>query len=378
MKKQNQLDWLQLYRSENVGPVTFANLLKRFGTAKEALNAIPEIVRRAGGKRSPKLCPRSVAEQEMAAVESFGARLLCGFEDEFPTLLGHIGDSPPVLAVKGHLSLLSRDSIGIVGARNASQNARRFTQYMSKELGGRGYVVTSGVARGIDTAAHAAALDTGTIGVIAGGIDTVYPKENAGLQTSIVERGLLIAEAPFGAQPIARNFPKRNRIIAGLSKGVLVVEAALKSGSLITARLANEYGREVFAVPGFPTDPRGAGCNQLIKNGAALVETPQDLISALELLRQNLQEPASDLFEFAYKSTKSGADFDEKQIEIARAELKNLIGPASITVDELVSECQFSASLIQAALTELELVGHIERLPGNRVAQILSNFNEPR
>jgi DNA processing protein len=267
LSDDDRLAWLRLARTPGIGPATFAALITRFRTAPAAIDALPDLARRGGLRTAPRLCPSGDAKRERDAVARFGARLIAACEPDYPALLRHIDTAPPVLCVLGEVACLSRPAVGVVGARNASAAGLRIARQISGDLGRAGFIVVSGLARGIDTAAHVAAVDTGTVAAIAGGIDVVYPPENAGLQARIAEVGAVVTEMPPGAQPTAKHFPRRNRIISGLSRGVLVVEAAERSGSLITARLALEQNREVFAVPGSPLDPRSAGTNRLIRNG---------------------------------------------------------------------------------------------------------------
>jgi len=274
---QERLDWLRLARSGGIGPVTVRNLIEYFGTAAKALEALPDLARRGGGARPVRVCSRSDAEREIETLAKRGARLIARPEPDYPEALAALEDAPPVITVKGRAELLKADKIALVGARNASANGRRIAADMAAGLAQAGRVVVSGMARGIDTAAHQGALDAGsatggTIAVVAGGIDVLYPPENAALFDRLGSEGLIVAESAPGTEPVARHFPRRNRIISGLSRAVVVIEAALKSGSLITARYALDQGREVMAVPGSPLDPRCRGANRLIREGARLVE----------------------------------------------------------------------------------------------------------
>jgi DNA processing protein len=363
-----RLDWLRLIRSENVGPISFRHLLRRFGSARAALEALPELARRGGGARTPRLFPKAEAEREIETLDRLGARLVGRDEPAYPAALAAIDDAPPLLSLKGDAALLGRQAAAIVGARNASANGRRLAEDIARELGAAGFVVVSGLARGIDHAAHRGSLETGTIAVVAGGVDIAYPPDNAELQEAIGERGLLLSEMPPGTVPQARHFPRRNRLISGLALGVLVVEAALRSGSLITARCALEQGREVLAVPGSPLDPRCRGTNDLIRQGATLAEGATDIIAALAgmtsppLTITNNFENSSQLSEISDDSLKDGA----------RREIENLLGPDPVAVDELVRQCQMSAPAVRAALLELELAGRLERHPGNRVSLLLT------
>jgi DNA processing protein len=274
---QERLDWLRLARSGGIGPVTIRDLIAYFGTAAKALEALPDLARRGGGARPVRLCTKADAERELETLAKLGARLIARPEPDYPEALAALEDAPPVVAVKGRAELLRAPKIALVGARNASANGRRIAADIAAGLARAGTVVVSGMARGIDTAAHLGALDAraetgGTIAVVAGGIDVLYPPENAQLFDRLGVEGLILAESPPGTEPVARHFPRRNRIISGLSRAVVVVEAALKSGSLITARYALDQGREVMAVPGSPLDPRCRGANRLIRDGARLVE----------------------------------------------------------------------------------------------------------
>jgi len=274
------LDRLRLIRTSGIGPIAFRQLLLRFGTAREALAAIPDLARRGGGS-APAIYARAAAEREMATVDALGARYLSIGQGLYPRALAELENAPPLVIAKGRVELLERQMVAIVGARNASAAACRFARGLAHDLGQESVTVVSGLARGIDSAAHDGSLASGTIAVIAGGIDIVYPPENKARQAEIATRGLLIAEMPPGTEPRARHFPYRNRIIAGLAAGTVVVEAAPRSGSLITARLAGEAGREVMAVPGSPLDPRAQGCNGLIRDGATLIQNAADVIEAL-------------------------------------------------------------------------------------------------
>jgi DNA processing protein len=358
-----RLDWLRLIRSENVGPITFYQLLARFGSAGAALDALPEIARRGGRQRPLTIATKASAERELEAQAKAGAKFVAWGEPSYPPALAAIEDAPPLLSMRGHADLLTRSAVAIVGARNASANGRRFARDIARELGEKQLVIVSGLARGIDGAAHEGSLSSGTIAVLAGGIDVVYPEENRELHESIAERGVLVAEMPVGMVPQARHFPRRNRIISGIALGVLVVEAAVGSGSLITARCALDQGREVFAVPGSPLDPRCRGANDLIRKGARLVESAADIMEELApLLDVPLAERRRTLFQAA--ATRP----DDSQIERARDELLTLLSPSPIEVDELVRQCHLSPALVVTVLLELELAGRIERHPGNQVA----------
>jgi DNA processing protein len=359
-----RLDWLRLIRSENVGPVTFYQLLARFGSAEAALAALPDVAQRGGRGRPLSLFPRAAAEREMQQLQAAGGRLVAWSEPDYPIALAALDDAPPVISIKGDASLLTRNAFAIVGARNASANGRRFARDIALQLGQHSIVVASGLARGIDAAAHEGALASGTIAVLAGGIDQVYPEENRGLHEQIAERGVLVAEMPVGTEPQARHFPRRNRIISGCSLGVLVVEAALRSGSLITARFALEQGRDVFAVPGSPLDPRCRGANDLIRNGAILCETIDDIMRELQpRLGATLSERKREAYTLSERVMPG-----DSELAHARARLVELLSPTPVTVDELVRQCHLSPALVVTILLELELAGRIERHPGNQVS----------
>jgi DNA processing protein len=369
-----EIDRLRLIRTEGVGPLTYRRVMQRFGSPKEALAALPELAR-LGGRQAPlRLCSTAEAEREMAAVQKLGARLLFLGDPDYPPFLAELVDPPPALTVLGDAALLSSRSVGIVGARNASVNGMRVAEHLGAELAERHLAVVSGLARGIDAAAHKGAMRTGrTIAAVGGGIDVPYPPEHAKLQAEIAANGAVVAEAPLGTAPLARHFPKRNRVIAGLSLGLVVIEAAFRSGSLLTARLANEAGRELFAVPGSPLDPRCRGSNDLLRQGANLTETADDVLANLPdhprregLGRDPLfRHAASGLAEAPARFEADEADAAE--LAQARRLVPGLIGMAPVEVDEIARHCQLSIAAIMATMTELELAGRIEILPGNRV-----------
>jgi DNA processing protein len=347
---------IRLIRSSSIGPVTYRQLIARFGSAQAALDAIPDFARRGGGK-PPRLFGVDEAERERAKVEKLGARYLILGKGLYPSLLAELDDAPPLLVAKGDLNLLDRPAIAIVGARNASAAACRFARSLAHDLGSEGLVVVSGLARGIDSAAHDGALESGTIGVIAGGIDVFYPPENEARQKAMFERGLVLAEMPPGTEPRARHFPYRNRIIAGAALGTIVVEAAPRSGSLITARLAAEAGREVMAIPGSPLDPRAQGCNQLIRDGATLVQSAADVVEAIQPSRPRVASPAFD-YEVPVER------FDGEAVDAVEA----LLGPSPVPVDEIIRLSGAPSGAVQMALLELDLGGRLDRHAGNRVS----------
>lgn len=358
VSQQEAFARIRLLRSPNIGPVSYRQLLARFGTAIAALDALPDLVGKSGGP-GYRIAPEDRVAREVQTVRNAGARYLFHDSADYPALLGKLDSAPPILTVRGDAGLAGRPCVAIVGARNASAAAVKLARMFAGELAEAGFVVVSGLARGIDGAAHQAALSGGTIGVIASGIDITYPPEHAELQQAIAEQGLLLAEQPPGTEPLARHFPSRNRIIAGLAAGTLVVEAAPKSGSLITARLAAEAGREVMAVPGSPLDSRSQGCNQLIRDGASLVQSAADVI---ELLTGFDGKPRSVLREGL-------AEWDGA-IEPATepADIVTMLTTAPVPVDELVRQSGASAGAVQLALLELELAGQLVRHAGGRVS----------
>jgi len=361
---RERLDRVRLIRSQNVGPVSFRQLLLRFGSAGDALQALPELARQGGLRKTLRICSSEFAAREVDSLEKLGASQIIIGDPGYPPHLASVPDAPPVLSVLGDAEMLRRVGVGIVGARNASTNGRRFAETLGRDLAQAGVAVVSGLARGIDTAAHSGALEAGTVAVLAGGVDNIYPKENAGLYAAIRERGAIVSEMPPGTEPQARHFPTRNRIISGLSLGIVVVEAALRSGSLITARLAGEQGREVFAIPGSPLDPRARGANALIRNGATLAENAEDVLEGIRpMLDNQLDEPDMETFRHA--------DADSAERDAVRATILECLGPTPVKVDDVLRDTKFSASTVWMILLELELAGRLERLPGGRVALLV-------
>ncbi|MBS0294703.1 MAG: DNA-protecting protein DprA [Proteobacteria bacterium] len=350
LSEDERFDRLRLARTERVGPVAFAHLLKRFGSAAQVLDALPDLT------RGPEavIPPRETIEREIAAGERLGARLLVLGDPDFPPQLAVLDPPPPVLWTRGDVALLSRDSVAIVGARIASAAGQRFARGLAGELGQAGYAVVSGMARGVDAAAHEGSLPTGTIAVLGGGVDDIYPHENRELYARIAAEGCVVSESPVGAKAKAQDFPRRNRIISGLSRAVVVVEAELRSGSLITARLAGEQGREVLAVPGSPLDPRSKGTNDLIRQGAALCEGVDDVLRALSRpYTLPLREP--------------GADFDPSDSDTPEAllnQVRALLSPTPTPLDELVRVTGARAPDVFAALVELSIAGEADLLGG--------------
>ncbi len=376
MTPSDTLDRLRLARAEGVGPITYRRLLRRYGSAAAAIAALPGLARAGGRRDAPSVPAGAEVAREAEGLARLGGRLLFLDDADYPPLLALLEDAPAVLAVLGSVAALNARCVALVGSRNASANGQRMAETLAAELAGAGLVVVSGLARGIDAAAHQGALSAGrTVAAIAGGLDMPYPPEHADLQRRVAEGGAVVSEAPLGTAPQARHFPRRNRVIAGLSLGVVVIEAAPRSGSLITARLAQEAGREIFAVPGSPLDPRCRGSNDLIRQGATLTETLADVLDNLpdHPLREGLARdplfargaPPSGLAEPAAPPPEAEADLDA-----ARRQVVELLGPSPTSVDDLVRRCQFSAAAAMAVLLELELAGRVEALPGNRFALI--------
>lgn len=349
---------IRLLRSPHIGPVSYAQLLARFGEAEAALEALPALGKRGG--REYRAAPTERIEREIDAARSVGARYLFHDQPGYPSLLAEIESAPPILIYRGDLTLAERPCVAMVGARNASAAAVKLARDFAAALAEEGFVVVSGLARGIDGAAHRGALPA-TIGVIASGIDIAYPPQHADLQEEIATRGLLLAEQPPGTEPRGSHFPSRNRVIAGLAAGTLVVEAAPKSGSLITTRLAGEAGREVMAIPGSPLDARSQGCNQLIRDGAVLVQAPEDVV---ELLSGFDGTPRSTFREAAADSGYASDDFEDAE----PADISDLLTTAPVPVDELVRQSGAGPAAVQMALLELEIVGRLQRHAGGRVS----------
>jgi DNA processing protein len=362
-----RLDWLRLIRSENVGPRTFRALINQYAGAAKAIENIADLARR-GGRTDLNIMSRAEAEAEMADAKRHGVRLIAIGEEEYPARLRETDDAPPLLGVRGQAEALARDGIAIVGARNASAAGMRFAAKLAREIGEAGFVTISGLARGIDSAGHNASLATGTIAVLAGGHDRIYPSEHFGLAEEIVKNGAAVSEMPMGWEPRARDFPRRNRIIAGIAVGIVVVEAAERSGSLITARLALEMGREVFAVPGSPIDPRASGTNRLIKQGATVVTSAEDVIEAIKPIvgRAKPVPPKDDKLRepSAPDRTAPGPEADDA----LRSRVSKLLSHAPVSADELARLADAPAGAVQIVLLELELAGRIERHGGGLVS----------
>ncbi|NNC38052.1 MAG: DNA-protecting protein DprA [Acidimicrobiales bacterium] len=351
-------DWLRLSRTPNVGPVAFGELIKRYGDAETALLALPEHLNKFGKKSANSIPDRHLIEQELDALENMGVRLLAACEPEYPAYLKAVDPPPPLISVRGDIGILHEPCVAIIGSRNASAIGLRFARQIASELGEAGYTIVSGMARGIDTSAHNGALETGTAAVLGGGVDHIYPRQNTDLYHAIAQSGALISESPLGYRATARDFPRRNRIISGLSMGVVVIEAAERSGTLITARYALEQNREVLAVPGSPLDPRTKGCNRLIRQGAGLIETSEDIINALtDIVSPGLAEPVN-----TYVNVKSDWRALEKDIEKAHSILIALCSPTPSPRDEIIRQSSLPFPVAAAALMEMELAGiiHIE------------------
>lgn len=357
--------WLRLIRSERVGPITFYKLLEQFGTAEAALKALPDLAKNGGAKRF-RLCTRPDAEAELERIEAAGATLIARSEPNYPRLLAHIEDAPPLLCARGHPHLLRKKTVGIVGTRNASINGQRIAAGFAECFGASGFLVASGMARGIDTSAHEGALATGTVAVLAGGVDIVYPKENQTLYERICETGVVISEMPVGTVPQARHFPRRNRIISGAARGIIVVEAAKRSGSLITARMALEQNREVFAIPGSPLDPRAKGTNELIRQGAHLSESAEEII---QILNEQFMSPLSEPEPFEIKQ-ETKPQPSQLEINSARSHIQKILNTSPVSVDEIIRRCHMSPAVVSWILLEIELTGRLERHPGNQVSII--------
>jgi DNA processing protein len=384
LSDEQRFNWLRLIRTERIGPVTFKQLINRFGSAKAAIEALPEIAARGGVLKAVKIAGEADIASEFEEAARLGAVFVAMGEPEYPALLRHFDGAPPIIAVLGDVSALNQNTIGVVGSRSASTNGLAFARKMSAELANAGFVIASGLARGIDRAAHEGAISQGgTIAVLAGGLDRPYPPQNLDLYDRLkqISGSCLISAMPFSYEPVARDFPRRNAIIAGLSLAVVVVEAAERSGSLITARMATEAGRLVFAIPGHPVDPRSAGTNGLIREGAELARSAEDIIEVVKPLAA--KEPM--FVQRAFTTTAPIAE-QPKSLPVSLTQLVQskqatsdddlpdalfaLLGPAPTSVDDLVRESGEAASKVQAALLELELAGRIERGAGGVVTVI--------
>ncbi|NTJ42122.1 DNA-protecting protein DprA [Agrobacterium larrymoorei] len=368
LTERQKFAWLRLIRSDNIGPVTFRELINHFGSAEKALEALPDLAKRGGGSRAPRIAVASDVERELETAERFGARFVGIGEPDYPPALREIDGAPPLIAMKGSGQTAMRPSLGIVGSRNASINGAKFAAMLARQCGQVGYTIASGLARGIDAAAHAASLSTGTVAMLAGGLNKPYPPENFRLLDDIYENGgTTISEMPFGWEPRARDFPRRNRLIAGVSMGVLIVEAAERSGSLITARLAGEFGRLVFAVPGSPLDSRCHGTNRLIKDGAMLVTEAADILDAMK----PLIEPGLPMHHVAKERAEdndmSPPGDDDRSI------VANALGPSPVETDDIIRHTGLPASTVYLVLLELDIAGRLNRHSGGRVSLIMAD-----
>ncbi len=360
-------DWLRLTRTTTVGPVAFRDLIKRYKTAGNALEALPGLAARTGRRNRLSIPPVEAIEAEMARADELGASIIAAVEPDYPPLLAKLDPQPPIIITIGDNALLQTPAVAVIGSRNASAIGLRFARQIAGELGEAGLSIVSGLARGIDAAAHWGALESGTLAVLGGGVDHVYPSQNADLYTEIAQRGLLISESPIGYRATARDFPRRNRIISGLSLGVVVIEAAERSGTLITARYALEQNREVMAAPGSPLDPRTKGCNRLIRQGAALIETTQDILDALE--NRNTTIMLED--ERAFSPANIDWDEVEADIENARETILALCSPTPTQRDEIIRHSGYPYPIASGALLELEIAGDIIVEPDGRIARML-------
>jgi DNA processing protein len=366
LSDRQRLNWLRLIRTPNIGPASFRDLINRFGSAEAAIEMLPELMRAGGARRMARVPSLAEAEAEMETALRAGARFVCIGEPDYPPILRRMDNPPPVLALKGSSAVFASPSVAIVGARNASLAGMKMARGLAADLGREGYCIVSGLARGIDTAAHQGGLSTGTIGVLAGGLDRPYPPENVGLCNEIAASGgAILSEMPFGWEPRAQDFPRRNRIVAGLALGLVVVEAAMRSGSLISARLAGEIGRLVFAVPGSPLDPRAAGTNGLLKDGAILVTGAADVTGALTPLAGNAPR---------HSALDEPPDFSEMPppAEDERSRLIEALGPVPVEIDEIIRHTGLHPAQVFMILLELDLAGRLERHSGGAVSLVLA------
>lgn len=363
---QQRLHWLRLIRSEQVGPSTFRDLINHFGTAEQAIDALPDLAKRGGAAKRIRIANLKDIEAELEQAATSGIKLIAMGEPDYPSWLRAIDDAPPVILVKGQLSVLEKPMIAIVGARNCSVIGRKMAVKLARDLGRAGYCIASGLARGIDGVAHEAALETGTVAVLAGGLDRIYPTEHESLSEQITATGCLLSEKPLGWTARAQDFPRRNRIVSGLSLGTIIVEAAKRSGSLITANLALKQNREVFAVPGSPLDPRAAGPNQLIKQGATLVTEAKDVLDALRPLHGTAHPAPPTVTGLQESPTEDVRDLSETD----RSLIIDALGMAPVETDELIRVTGISSGAVYLVLLELDLAGRLARHPGNKVSLV--------
>ncbi len=353
--QQEKFNALRLIRSENVGPMTYHQMLGFFKTPSQALEALPDIIKRSAGGRKVRLASKSDIDREIAMLEKRGGKFLFHGESDYPRNLAAIPDAPPVLAALGNAHLASAAKIGFVGARNGSAAAVKITSKLAGGIGEKDFTTISGMARGVDTAAHWASIATGTVAVLAGGVDVIYPTENTELYERLCAEGLILSETPLGTKPLPRHFPRRNRLISGMSLGVVIVEAAFRSGSLITARLAGEQGREVMAVPGSPLDPRCSGTNNLIKQGAAMVETVDDILHIIRPLKDHLKEDEDAPMQIEMDYTPESVD------DAVRQNVIELLGPTPTSIDDLIAMSGLTPQIVHIVIMELELSGKLYR-----------------
>lgn len=367
--EEEKIAWLRLIRTPRIGRNTFFSLINQFGTAQKVIDGLDEYTGKLGLKEKFKVCSKEVILDEIKKCEKLGAKIITFPEDEYPNRLREIQDPPVAITVRGNIDILKKDIIGIVGSRNGSTNACRFTHLVAEELGDSGIIVVSGMARGIDTQAHKGSLDHGTIAVIAGGVDNIYPRENEQLYYDIIKKGgAIISEMPLGSVPKASNFPQRNRIISGLTWGLVVVEASLRSGTLITAKFALEQGKEVFALPGSPFDERSKGCNKLIKDGATLIESPKDILSEIQymiaekeyMFREEELKSDGKSKESSIFAEFNRSELEEEYIDRIRGMILALINTTPTPIDNIIRQTGFSAQIINIALMQLELMGKVE------------------
>lgn len=370
LSDRQRINWLRLIRTENIGPVAFRDLILFCGSAANAIERLPDLNIRGGGSRPVRVSSLDDAERELEAIERMGARLVGMGEPDYPQQLKNCEAPPPLVTIKGDANVFRKPPVAIVGSRNASVVGARFTEKLARDLGDAGFAIVSGLARGIDAAAHKASMASGTVAVLAGGLDRPYPPENLPIYRAIPENGgALITEMPMGAEPRARDFPRRNRIIAGLSLGLIVIEAAERSGSLISARMAGEMGRTVFAVPGSPLDPRARGTNALLKQGATLVTGADDVIESLAPLMPDgsiLPNPAQP--DLLNQLDEEPAILQPITTDMERDLMVDALGPVPVDVDALVRHVGINAGSAQLILLELDLAGRLLRFPGNQVA----------
>ena len=360
---EQRLDWLRLIRSDNVGPRTFRTLLNHCGGARAALDALPELARRGGAQKPGRVFSREAAERELEGSRKQGIALIALGEPDYPARLRMIDDPPPLIGVRGKTAVLSQPMIGVVGSRNASAAGAKFAERIARELGDAGFVIVSGLARGIDAAAHRSSLANGTVAVLAGGQDHIYPAEHGPLLQSILPHGAALTEMPLGWEPRGRDFPRRNRLISGLSVGVVIVEAARRSGSLITARMANEQGREVFAVPGSPLDPRCEGTNGLLKQGATLVTEAADVLAVIQpILGERIERPIEE--------PDAGPPASPEPDSSERVRIVGLLGPTPVSIDDLVRLSQSSPAIVRTVLLELDIAGRLDRHGGGMISLV--------